>query len=73
VLSLQFVGLLGGVVILEQIFAIPGIGQLAVTSAVNGDIPIMMGIVVATVIIVIIVNLAVDLANGWLNPKARTS
>lgn len=73
VLSLQFVGLLGGAVIIEQIFAIPGIGQLAVTSAVNGDIPIMMGIVVATVILVIIVNLAVDLANGWLNPKVRTS
>jgi peptide/nickel transport system permease protein len=73
VLSLQFVGLLGGVVIIEQIFAIPGIGQLAINAAVNGDIPVMMGIVVATVIIVIIVNLAVDLANGWLNPKVRLS
>jgi len=73
VLSLQFVGLLGGAVILERIFALPGIGQLAVTSTVAGDIPIVMGVVVYTVIIVVIVNLAVDLINGWLNPKVRVS
>ncbi|MFC3996250.1 ABC transporter permease [Nocardiopsis sediminis] len=73
VLSLQFVGLLGGAVIIERIFAIPGIGQLAVDATVNGDIPIVMGVVLYTVGIVILVNLAVDLANGWLNPKVRTS
>jgi peptide/nickel transport system permease protein len=73
VLSLQFVGLLGGAVIIERIFAIPGIGQLAVDATVNGDIPIVMGVVLYTVVIVIIVNLLVDLANGWLNPKVRTS
>jgi peptide/nickel transport system permease protein len=73
VLSLQFVGLLGGAVILERIFALPGIGQLAVTSTVTGDIPIVMGVVLYTVVIVVIVNLVVDLINGWLNPKVRVS
>lgn len=73
VLSLQFVGLLGGAVILERIFALPGIGQLAITSTVSGDIPIVMGVVLYTVVIVVIVNLAVDLINGWLNPKVRVS
>jgi len=73
VLSLQFVGLLGGAVILERIFAIPGIGQLAITATVNGDIPIVMGVVVYTVALVVIVNLVVDLLNGWLNPKVRVS
>lgn len=73
VLSLQFVGLLGGAVILERIFALPGIGQLAVTSTVAGDIPIVMGVVLYTVVIVVIVNLVVDLINGWLNPKVRVS
>ncbi|WP_167040858.1 ABC transporter permease [Salinibacterium sp. ZJ454] len=73
VLSLQFVGLLGGVVIIEQIFALPGMGALAVTATTVGDIPIVMGVVLYTVIIVIIVNLLVDLVNGWLNPKVRVS
>lgn len=73
ILSLQFVGLLGGSVIVEQIFALPGIGPLAVQSTNQGDIPVVMGVVVYTVIMVIIVNLVVDLANGWLNPKVRVS
>lgn len=73
VLSLQFIGMLGGVVIIEQIFALPGMGSLAVVSTTLGDIPLVMGIVLYTVIIVIIVNLLVDLANGWLNPKVRVS
>lgn len=73
VLSLQFIGLLGGVVILERVFAIPGLGALAVGATVRGDIPIVMGVVILTVVIVIVVNLLVDLANGALNPKVRLS
>jgi peptide/nickel transport system permease protein len=73
VLSLQFIGMLGGVVIIEQIFALPGMGALAVQSTTIGDTPLVMGVVLYTVIIVIIVNLLVDLANGWLNPKVRVS
>lgn len=71
VLSLQFVGLLGGVVIIEQMFALPGMGYLAVASTTTGDTPVVMGVVVYTVILVILVNLIVDLLNGWLNPKVR--
>ena len=73
VLSLQFIGMLGGVVIIEQIFALPGMGQLAVSSTTLGDLPVVMGVVMYTVVIVIIVNLLVDLINGWLNPKVRVS
>lgn len=73
VLSLQFIGLLGGIVILERVFAIPGLGAIAVSATLVGDIPIVMGVVLLTVLIVIIVNLLVDLANGALNPKVRLS
>lgn len=73
ILSLQFIGMLGGAVIVEQIFALPGIGSLAVTATSAGDIPVVMGVVLFTVIIVIVVNLLVDLVNGWLNPKVRVS
>ena len=71
VLSLQFVGMLGGSVIIESIFALPGMGQYAVTATGAGDTPVVMGVVVFTVIVVIVVNLLVDLVNGWLNPKVR--
>lgn len=73
VLALQFIGLLGGAVIVEQIFAIPGLGQVAVTATTQGDIPLVMGLVLATAIIVVIVNLFIDLLQGWLNPKVRLS
>jgi len=71
VLAVQFVGLLGGAVIVEQVFALPGVGQVAVTATSQGDIPLVMGLVVATAIIVVIVNLVIDLVQGALNPKVR--
>lgn len=71
VLSLQFVGMLGGTVIIEQIFALPGMGSMVVNATNASDTPLIMGIVVYTVFIVIVVNLLVDLINGWLNPKVR--
>ena len=73
VLAVQFVGLLGGAVIIEQIFALPGLGQLAVQATVSSDIPIVMGLVVVTASIVVIVNLLIDLAQAALNPKVRLS
>lgn len=71
VLAVQFVGLLGGAVIVEQIFAIPGLGQVAVVATSQGDIPMVMGLVVAIAAIVVAVNLTIDLIQGWLNPKVR--
>jgi peptide/nickel transport system permease protein len=73
VLALQFVGLIGGAVIVEQIFAIPGLGQIAVGATSQGDIPLVMGLVLVTAVIVVVLNLIVDLSQGWLNPKVRLS
>ncbi|MDQ0820786.1 peptide/nickel transport system permease protein [Arthrobacter sp. V4I6] len=73
VLSLQLIGMLGGVVIIEQIFALPGLGPLAVAATGQSDLPVVMGVVMYTVVVVIVVNLLVDLLNGWLNPKVRAS
>ena len=70
-LALQFVGLLSGAVIVEQVFAMPGLGQISVTATAGGDIPMVMGVVVAVGIIVVVVNLAIDIAQGALNPKVR--
>jgi peptide/nickel transport system permease protein len=73
VLAVQFVGLLGGAIIVEQIFAIPGLGPIATTSTAQGDIPLVMGLVVVTAAIVVIVNIVIELVHGFLNPKARIS
>jgi peptide/nickel transport system permease protein len=71
VLALQFVGLLGGAVFAEQIFALPGIGQMVVQATTQADIPFVMGVVLVTTVIVVVVNLVIDIAVGLLNPKAR--
>ena len=73
VLAIQFVGLLGGAVIVEQIFAIPGLGSIAVGATAQRDIPLVMGLVLVMAVIVVLLNLLVDLLQGWLNPKVRLS
>jgi peptide/nickel transport system permease protein len=72
-LAVQFVGLFGGAVIIETIFAIPGLGQVAVGATGQGDVPLVMGLVLVTAVIVVTVNLVVDLLQGFLNPKVRLS
>lgn len=73
VLAVQFVGMLGGAVIIEGIFAIPGLGPVANQSTAQGDIPLVMGLVVATAAIVVVVNIIIEILQGFLNPKARVS
>jgi len=73
VLSLQFINLLGGAVIIERVFALPGLGSMALDATTQGDVPSIMAIVVFMVLIVVGVNLLLDVAYGWLNPKVRVS
>ncbi|WP_433142933.1 ABC transporter permease [Actinomadura nitritigenes] len=72
-LGMQFVGLLGGAVLVEQIFGLPGIGGMTVTYTSRGDIPVVMALVMLTVVGVVLINLVTDALIGWLNPKARRS
>jgi peptide/nickel transport system permease protein len=73
VLGLQFVGLLGGAVLVEQIFGLPGIVSMTVQYTTRGDVPVIMGLVMVTVAGVVVVNLLVDVLVGVLNPKARVA
>ncbi|HEX4444414.1 MAG TPA: ABC transporter permease [Galbitalea sp.] len=67
----QFIGVLGGAVIIEQIFALPGIGQLTNIAVSQHDIPVVQGAVIVTAAIVLLVNLLVDVIYLILNPKTR--
>ena len=73
ILGVQFVGMLGGAILVEQIFAIPGLGPYAVSATALSDIPAIMGLVVVTALIVIVMNLIVELVSAALNPKVRLS
>lgn len=73
IISLQFIGTLGGAVVIERVFALPGLGTMVIDSALRSDIPVIMGVVLFTVVVVVIVNLVVDLVIAWTNPKVRLS
>jgi peptide/nickel transport system permease protein len=70
-IGFQFIGVLGGAVIIEQVFALPGIGQLTNTAVSQHDIPVVQGAVIVMATIVLLVNLLVDVIYLILNPKTR--
>lgn len=63
--------LLAGAVVIEAVFAIPGLGSLVSYSAVNKDFPVVQGVVLVMVMIVLVVNLLVDMLCATLDPRAR--
>jgi len=63
--------LLGGAVITETIFAWPGLGRLTVQALLNRDFPVVLAAVSLTSVIYTLMNLAVDLLYGWLDPRVR--
>lgn len=71
VLSFQITVLLGGALIVEQVFAINGLGTLAIAAVRQQDIPMLQGLVLVMVGLVVAVQLATDVIYGLLNPKAR--
>jgi peptide/nickel transport system permease protein len=65
--------ILGGSVIVEQVFNIPGIGRLAIQSINNQDYPYIQGIILIITVCILLVNLATDLTYGYLDPRIRYS
>jgi len=61
----------GGAVLVETVFNIPGIAWLAMDSILNQDYPVVQGVVLVIAVIVALVNLAVDLSYGWIDPRVR--
>ena len=64
-------GLLTGSLVVEQIFAIPGVGRYFVISALQRDYPVVMGVVILYSVLIIGLNLIADLVLAWLDPRAR--
>jgi peptide/nickel transport system permease protein len=62
---------LGGAVITETIFAWPGLGRLTVQALLNRDFPVVLAAVFFISLMYTLINLAVDLLYGWLDPRVR--
>jgi peptide/nickel transport system permease protein len=71
VLGLQFGALIGGAVITEYVFALPGVGRLVVDAVFARDYPLVQGVVLLIAVGFILSNLMVDIVYGWLDPRIR--
>ena len=69
--GLDLAGLLGGAIISENIFSLPGLGSLAVGSVTNSDLPLITGITLLTASLIIFANLVVDLLYAVIDPRVR--
>jgi oligopeptide transport system permease protein len=64
-------GLLTGAVVIETVFALPGLGRYFVQGALNRDYPLVLGVVTLYASLIILFNLLADLIYGWLDPRVR--
>lgn len=71
--GMQLGFMLSGAVIVEQVFGIPGLGQLAIRAVLDRDIPMIQGVVLVSAVVVMLSNLVVDLIYGYLNPRLRVA
>jgi peptide/nickel transport system permease protein len=71
-LSLVFVSLLGGTILMEKIFGMPGLGTEIVNATTKHDLPVIQGLTLFYTSMVIIVFLVTDILTGLLNPKVRS-
>jgi peptide/nickel transport system permease protein len=71
--GLDLAGLLGGAIITEAIFSLPGMGSLAIDSVLKSDLPVIVGITLVSAVFIIVANLVVDLLYAVIDPRVRLS
>jgi peptide/nickel transport system permease protein len=71
VIGFQIPVILGGAFVVEQVYAIPGLGSLTVRAILDRDLPLVQAIILLTGTLIILTNLVVDIGYAWLNPKVR--
>ena len=69
----EFGRLLAGAVVIEVLFNIPGMGRLLINSVILRDFPMVQGTIIVAVVVVMVWNLALDVAYAWVNPRVRYS
>lgn len=64
-------GVMTGSLVVEQVYGLPGIGRYFVQGAINRDYTLVMGVVILYAALIVVLNILVDLAYGWLDPRIR--
>ena len=70
-IGFQLSALIGGSIFVEFIFNIPGLGTLGVQAVQRNNMPVVLGFVMITTLVVVIANILLDMSYAWLNPKVR--
>jgi peptide/nickel transport system permease protein len=71
IIGFRVVVLIGSSFVVEQVFALPGMGTLIVQAVLERDIPVVQGVVLLVAVLILLTNLLIDLSYGWINPKVR--
>lgn len=70
--GIMLIDLITGVVIIEQIFSIPGIGRLMITAVINRDLPLIQGLIFYTSVVLVIINFGIDIVYSIVDPRIRS-
>lgn len=73
IIGVGFGGLVSGVVVVESVFNIPGLGRLIIQAVSMRDVVLLQGVVIVTAVLYILVNLMTDIAQAWVNPRLKLS
>lgn len=68
-LGMALADMIAGSIIIEQVFSIPGLGRILLTSIFNRDYPVVMAVIVCIAVLVLVVNMIVDVIYGWIDPR----
>ena len=71
IIGLSLATLVGGSVLIERVFAIPGVGRMAIDAAEAGDFPVIQAVVLISAVAIVIANLITDIAYAYLDPRIR--
>lgn len=71
VLGLSFAGMIGGAVVIENVFSLPGLGSYVVTATLRRDLPAVQGVVIVTTLVVLATNLLIDVVQVLLDPRVK--
>ena len=66
-----FAGLLGGAIITESVFSVPGMGTRSIRAVVESDLPVLVGTTMVAAVFIVLANVLVDIAYGYLDPRVR--
>ena len=71
-IGIMLIDLITGVVIIEQIFSIPGIGRLMITAVINRDLPLVQGLIFYTSVVLVVINFMIDILYSIVDPRIRS-